>query len=148
MWHAGLDWWVATGVLVIMELLTGTFYLLVISLGMAAGGLAHLGGLALEWQFLLAALVALAGILIVRRSRFGAVKRTVRGNRDVNLDIGETVEVHAWQDGRARVMYRGAPWDVELLPGQSETAQWYEIRELSGSRLLVNAKPGVPHAAS
>lgn len=148
MWHAGLDWWVATGILVIMELLTGTFYLLVIAIGFAAGGVAHLGGLAPEWQFLIAALVALAGVLIVRRSRFGALKRSVRGNRDVNLDIGETVEVREWQDGRARVMYRGALWDVELLPGQSETAQWYEIRELSGSRLLVDAKPGATHSSS
>jgi len=141
MWHAGLDWWVATGLLVIMELLTGTFYLLVISVGTAAGGLAHLSGLALEWQFLIAALIALAGVWIVRRSRFGRGRRSARGNRDVNLDIGETLEVHEWHDGRARVMYRGAQWDVELLPGQSETAQWYVIHELSGNRLLLNAKP-------
>ena len=143
MWQAGLDWWVATGILVIMELLTGTFYLLVIAVGTAAGGLAHLGGLALEWQFLIAGLIALAGVVLVRRFRFGGGKRGVRGNRDVNLDIGETLEVREWQDGRARVMYRGAQWDVELLPGQSATALRYEISEFSGNRLLLKAKPDV-----
>ena len=84
MWQAGLDWWVATGILVIMELLTGTFYLLVISVGTAAGGFAHLGGLAVEWQLLIAALIALAGVAMVRRFRFGGGKRGVRGNRVVH----------------------------------------------------------------
>lgn len=141
MWQAGgVDWWIVTGVLVILELLSGTFYLLMIACGTAAGGLAHWAGLEPAWQFLGAALVALAGVGIVRRSRFGAGRRSARGNRDVNLDIGETLEVLQWQDRRARVMYRGAQWDVELLPGQSETAQWYQIHELAGNRLLVNAK--------
>ena len=37
-------WWVLAGVAVAVELVTGTFYLLLLALGMAAGALAaHLG---------------------------------------------------------------------------------------------------------
>lgn len=35
---SGLIWWVAAGVLIIAELFTGTFYLLMIALGMITGG--------------------------------------------------------------------------------------------------------------
>lgn len=140
MWQAGLDWWIVTGVLVVLELLTGTFYLLMIACGTAAGGIAHLLGANTDIAMAVAALVALAGVGCVKRSRLAPRRREARGNRDVNLDIGETLEVTAWQARRARVMYRGAQWDVELMPGQSETARWYQIRELSGNRLLVGAK--------
>lgn len=34
-----LFWWIGVGVLVVAELLTGTFYLLMIALGFLAGGL-------------------------------------------------------------------------------------------------------------
>jgi hypothetical protein len=37
-------WWLATGALVVLELTSGTFYLLMLALGAAAGALAaHLG---------------------------------------------------------------------------------------------------------
>ncbi len=140
MWLAGLDWWIATGVLVVLELLTGTFYLLMIACGTAAGGIVHLLGAGTDSAMVVAALVALAGVAIVKRSRLSPRRREARANRDVNLDIGEILEVPAWHDRRARVKYRGAEWDVELMPGQSETARWYQIRELSGNRLLVGAK--------
>jgi len=39
-------WWIGAGVLVVAELLTGTFYLLMIALGFLAGALVHLAGAA------------------------------------------------------------------------------------------------------
>jgi membrane protein implicated in regulation of membrane protease activity len=138
--HAALYWWVATGALVVLELLSGTFYLLVIACATAAGGIAHLVGLNSDWTVLIAALVALLGFAVVRRSRLPVPRRDPQTDRDVNLDIGQTLEVTEWRDGRARVNYRGAFWDVELLPGQSEAARWYQIRELSGNILRVGAK--------
>ena len=38
-------WWIATAVLVLAELTTGTFYLLMVSLGLAGGALAAQAGL-------------------------------------------------------------------------------------------------------
>ncbi len=131
-------WWVAAGVLIVAELFTGTFYLLMIALGMIAGGIAHAMGALPHVQMGTAALVA---VVVLRRSRFGSWKRR-DASRDsaVNLDIGATLQVDEWREGRARTMYRGAQWDVELAPGESERAGMYRIAALDGNRLIVTAK--------
>ena len=134
-------WAFAAGATVILELFTGTFYLLMIAIGMSSGALAALLGFGMEAQTLLAAVVGVAATVLLRRSRFGKQAGRVLAERDpnVNLDIGQTVTVPAWQDGAARVMYRGALWDVELEPGATATAGQYTIREVRGSRLIVAA---------
>ncbi|MFM0321017.1 NfeD family protein [Caballeronia glebae] len=138
----GLIWWVAAGVLIVAELLTGTFYLLMIALGMIAGGIAYVIGALPHVQMGVAALIALIAVAVLRRSRLGSWKRRGDASRDaaVNLDIGATLEVDQWRDGRARAMYRGAQWDVELAPGESEGARLYRITALDGNRLIVAAK--------
>ncbi|MEV4778098.1 NfeD family protein [Burkholderia sp. LMU1-1-1.1] len=135
-------WLVAAGAIVIVELFIGTFYLLMIAIGLAAGALAALLGLGLALQTLVAALVGVAATVALRRSRFGKQGGRVQAERDpnVNMDIGQTVNVPAWQDGSARVMYRGALWDVELERSASEANPapgQYKIREVRGSRLIV-----------
>ncbi|SAL53207.1 NfeD family protein [Caballeronia humi] len=138
---SGLFWWIAAGALVVMELITGTFYLLMIALGFIAGGLAHWAGASLAIELAVAALVALVAVIVLRRSRFGSWKRR-DASRDagVNLDIGETLQVNEWHEGHARAMYRGAEWDVELAPGETEGARWYQIMAMQGNRLVVTAK--------
>lgn len=135
-------WWVGAGALIVAELLTGTFYLLMIALGFIAGAIAHWVGASAAEQYLAAALVALAAVIVLRRSRFGRRKarRDASTNPDVNPDIGGTLEVHAWHDGRARVPYRGAEWDVELAPGASADARVYEIAAVRANRLIVVEK--------
>jgi membrane protein implicated in regulation of membrane protease activity len=134
-------WAFAAGATVILELFTGTFYLLMIAIGMASGVLAALLGFGMEVQTVLAAVVGVAATALLRRSRFGRQEGRVQAGRDpnVNLDIGQTVTVPAWQDGAARVMYRGALWDVELEPGSAPAPGQYTIREVRGSRLIVAA---------
>jgi membrane protein implicated in regulation of membrane protease activity len=135
-------WWIASGVLLAAELATGTFYLLMIAAGAAAAGLAQALGLALAAQLVIGACVALVAIVILRRSRFGKrAGRNANRNPDVNLDIGAVLQIDTWQAGHARVQYRGAPWDVDLAPGESESAQWYQVSEVQGSRLIVVARP-------
>jgi membrane protein implicated in regulation of membrane protease activity len=139
---AGWFWWVGAGVLVVLELISGTFYLLMIALGFVAAAVAHLMGAAADAQFALAAGVALAAVLLLRRSGFGRrTRKEASKNPDVNLDIGQTLSVPAWHERRARVDYRGAAWDVELAAGEPEDAQVYEITELRGSCLIVVASP-------
>ncbi len=132
------SWLVAAGILVVAELFTGTFYLLMIAIGLAAGALAAWLGLSGPLQTFIAASVGLVATAILHRSRFGRPKRQ-EATRDsnVNLDIGQRVVVDAWQGGRARVMYRGALWDVELGPGAQPQAGDYRIVEVQGSRLIV-----------
>lgn len=133
-------WLVVAGVLVIAELFTGTFYLLMIAIGLGAGALAALSGAGGPMQALAAAAVGLAATAILHRSRFGKPARNNPGrDRNLNLDIGQrlTVPEAEWRDGRARVMYRGALWDVELGPGAQPEAGDYRIVEVRGSRLIL-----------
>ena len=59
-------------------------------------------------------------------------------NHDVNLDIGETVHVEAWApDGTGAVKYRGAQWQVALMPGAAPLPGSYVIVEVVGNRLVV-----------
>ncbi len=134
-------WLAAAGVTVILELFSGTFYLLMIAIGLVAGAVVAFLGLGEVVALLVAAVVGVAATFVLRRSRYGRQQQRVQAERDpnVNLDIGQTVNVPAWQDGAARVMYRGALWDVELAPGSSAAPGPYTIREVRGSRLIVAA---------
>lgn len=135
-----LIWTVLAITLGVVELFTGSFYLLVLALGAAgAAALAFAGG-PVTGQLLAAALISVVGTLLVRRWRpHGAAAQASR-NPDVNLDIGAELTVDAWDaEGRSRVAYRGASWDVELLPGEPRDARRYRVREVVGSRLRLAA---------
>ncbi len=137
-----LFWWVGVGVLVVAELLTGTFYLLMIALGFLAGGLLQVAGVAPPMQFAAAAAVAIVAMIALRRSGLGRKqKRDASANPDINLDIGATVTVDAWRDRHARIPYRGSDWDVELADGEPDDARIYQVHAVRGSCLVVVAKP-------
>ncbi len=60
-------------------------------------------------------------------------------NRDVNLDIGESVFVDAWNpDGTATVRYRGAQWTVVQRAGHAPSTGEHRVVEIVGSRLVVD----------
>jgi membrane protein implicated in regulation of membrane protease activity len=135
-----MGWLAMAGMLVILELFTGTFYLLMIAIGLAFGGLAALLGAGLPLQAIVAGAVGVIATGVLHRSRFGRTRLDARAptrDRNVNLDIGERVTVPAWDKGRARVMYRGALWDVELGQGATPHAGEFRIVEVLGSRLVV-----------
>lgn len=136
---AWMVWLALAGVLVILELFSGTFYLLMISLGMAAGALAAVSGLSAELQILLAALVGAAAALALRRRR--PRKTDAARDPNINLDIGQSLHVSHWHEGSARAMYRGALWDVELAHGAHAKTGQFVIREVRGSRLIVSNQP-------
>ncbi|ATQ76763.1 NfeD family protein [Massilia violaceinigra] len=139
---ADWTWWLAlAGALVIFELFTGTFYILMIAVGVACGAIAALMGYGPSGQLLTAAVVGVIATGLLHRSRFGAPGRqnTAR-DPNVNMDIGQSVNVDTWSEGKARVMYRGAPWDVELGPGALAEAGSFRIVEVQGSRLIVSNK--------
>jgi membrane protein implicated in regulation of membrane protease activity len=114
-WNAATWWWIAAGVLVAGELATGTFYLLMLALGCAAGALAAHGGQGFVVQALAVAIVGGGAVLAWHRRRRGRPAAPER-NPDINLDIGERVHVEAWDpDGTARASYRGAAWSVRYV---------------------------------
>lgn len=137
-------WLVFACVLVVAELVTGTFYLLMVALGFAAGGLSAGLGAGSALQFFLAAVVSIIGVLLVRRIRKKrGLPRDAQRNRDVILDIGETVEVGRWHDGHARVPYRGADWDAAPETPADATPGQFVIRAVHGSTLIL-AKKSAP----
>lgn len=135
-------WFGLAALALIGEVASGTFYLLLVALGLVAGGLAAWSGVLLQWQLLVCAVVALLGLLGLRRR--GVLKK--RGldasrNADVNLDIGQTVSVESWsEEGRARVRYRGASWQAQLAAGQPRQAGLHVISAVKGSVLILTPK--------
>jgi membrane protein implicated in regulation of membrane protease activity len=130
-------WWMVLAFgLLIVELLTGTFYLLVIAVAIAAGGLANLAGAPFTLQLGVAAAIGLAGSLWLRRSRPG--RPTTEADVLQNLDVGQVVRIGSWGAGNtARAQYRGAEWDVVLAPGETPAPGEFVIRSVQGSRLVV-----------
>ena len=134
-------WWMVLAFgLLILELLTGTFYLLVIALALAAGGIASLAGAPFTLQLVVAAAIGFGGALWLRRSRFGLLK--TEGDALQNLDVGQVLRIDSWSTGNtARAQYRGAAWDVVLAPGESAAPGDFVIQSVQGSRLVVVRKP-------
>lgn len=132
-------WWLLAGSAVAIELLTGTFYLLMIAVGFAAAALAAHLGLSLVLQLLIAALVGGGAVVAwhLKRDR-NRSELPAQANANVNMDIGETVQVMAWNpDGTANVQYRGTNWTVLHRAGVSPTAGLHKVAEVIGNRLLV-----------
>lgn len=132
-------WWVLAGALVAVELASGTFYLLMLALGLAAGALAAHAGLAPHVQIATAAIVGgVAVFLCYLVRRRGPDAPSARADRSVNLDIGATLQVDAWRPDRtAQVRYRGAAWTAVCNEDGVPAPGRYRIVELSGSNLLV-----------
>jgi len=132
-------WWLLAGGMIALELLTGTFYLLMLSLGVAGAAIAaHLGS-SVPTQLVVAALLG-GGFVVAWRSykKHQPPALPAGANRDVNLDIGETLHIDAWnEDGTSSAKYRGATWIVSLRPGATSSPGLHRIVEVIGSRLVV-----------
>jgi len=133
-------WWLLTGAAVAVELVTGTFYLLMLGIGLAAAALSAHVGASLTVQLVAAALIGGGAVLtwhLIRgRHPNGPVSSA---NPDLHLDVGETVQVDAWNtDGTATVKYRGATWTVIHRPGVLPSPGLHRVGEVIGNRLLVD----------
>ena len=132
-------WWVLVGLAVVVELFTGSFYLLMVALGLAGAAVAALLGAGMTTQLILAAAVGggLVGLLTyLRRKR--ADSPSARSMRSVNLDVGETVQVSQWNpDGTADVRYRGANWTAVAQNQDQPSPGPHRVTELVGSRLVL-----------
>jgi len=132
-------WFGLAALALIGEVASGTFYLLLVALGLVGGGIAAWLAAGFEWQLAACAVVALLGLLVLRRA--GVLKKrevNAARNADVNMDIGQTVQVEAWSDaGAARVWYRGAHWQAELAAGHPRMAGAHVIVEVRGNCLVL-----------
>jgi membrane protein implicated in regulation of membrane protease activity len=137
-----LVWLIVGFVLVIAELVTGTFYLLVIGFGAFVGALlAGLGANELV-QAALGGVVAIAGAVFVHHWH-----HRNRGEKGSNLlDRGQPVVLEGWSNEEARiarVKYRGALWDAKLARPEDRPppgATLY-IEGQEGNTLVVASAP-------
>ncbi len=133
-------WWLAAGAVVVTELLTGTFYLLMVAVGLVAAALAAHLGLPMTVQIVTAAIVgggAVVAWYLIKKRRPG--DPSARADRSVNLDVGETIMIESWSpDGTTAVKYRGATWTAIHRPGVTPSTGMHRVAELVGNRLLVD----------
>ena len=137
--EASTLWWVATGIAVALELVSGTFYLLMFALGLAAAALVAHAGQGLPAQMVAAAVVGGGAVAAwyARRSR-APQGPAAEANKDINLDIGETVVVDHWAaDGTASVRYRGAQWTAVHRQSAAPSTGQHRVAEVIGNRLVV-----------
>jgi membrane protein implicated in regulation of membrane protease activity len=110
-----LMWTIVGFALVIAELVTGTFYLLVLGAGAFVSAIAAWLGANTVVQALAGGAVAIAGAWFVHRWHLG--HRRLAGDKDNFLDRGQPVVLDGWSNenaGIARVKYRGTTWDARL----------------------------------
>ena len=98
-------WWLFAGVAVAAELMTGTFYLLMLAVGLVGAALAASAGATLTAQIAVAAAVGGGAVVLWRwlQLRRGYRAPPAQANPDVNMDVGQTVQIAAWAaDGSAQ----------------------------------------------
>ncbi|HEZ3838710.1 NfeD family protein [Neisseria meningitidis] len=124
-------WFVAAVAVLIIELLTGTVYLLVVSAALAGSGIAYGLTGSTPAAVLTAALLSALGIWFVHAK---TAVRKVETDSYQDLDAGQYVEILRHTGGnRYEVFYRGTHWQAQNT-GQEEL-------EL-GTRALIVRKEG------
>jgi len=129
-------WILAAIALVIIELLTGTFYLLVLGLAAAAGAALAWFGLSFSAQAIVAAIVGVLGVGLVHRYRVSHGQTAGSINA---IDVGQRVTIESWvneTEGLARVHYRGTLWDAKVM-GERGAGTTFYIRGVEGSTLHI-----------
>jgi membrane protein implicated in regulation of membrane protease activity len=110
--------WLLLGLaLVIVELLTGTFYLVVLGVAAFGAGAAAWLGAGFPVQVIAAVLVAGVGAYFVH-----AYRARNAAQQMAPIDAGQPANFESWVDqpaGLARVRYRGASWEARLEGGDA-----------------------------
>jgi membrane protein implicated in regulation of membrane protease activity len=132
-----LAWLVAGFALVIAELVTGTFYLLVLGIAAFAGAAVAWGGGASSWQAVAAAACAVTGVIWVHLYRKSSAPKRMRG-----LDVGQPAGFDSWVNkgaGHARVKYRDALWDAQVAgDAAGEPGEIFYVTSVDGNTLKVS----------
>lgn len=142
-WSGATLWWAAAGLLVLAELATGTFYLLMLALGLVGAALAAHAGLGLSAQLLVAAVVGGGAVLAWRQRKLSSsTSLDTSVNPDLQQDLGGRVLVSQWsEDGRCSVNYRGAAWSARLADASSPQAGPHRIVAVEGNVLVLAPEP-------
>lgn len=130
--------WAISGIaLIIVEMLTGSFFLLVLGIAaLAAAGAAWLG-YSFWVQAVVIAAVVTVGVMLVKRYRSKGGPASKQA-----LDVGQSVTLDAWisePDGIARVNYRNAQWEARVTGERIPGGKVFYIQAVEGNTLRVSA---------
>jgi membrane protein implicated in regulation of membrane protease activity len=135
-----LAWLLAGLLLVVVELVTGTFYLLILGIAAGIGSLIAFLDQPFWMQALIAAIAAVIGGVLVYRYHSAA---NASSPKDSANDIGQTVTIESWVSEPkriARVHYRGTIWDAEVLgDDRIEPDALLYVVAMEGSRVKVSS---------
>ena len=132
-----LIWLILGLVLLGVEMMIGSIYLLALVAGCAIACIFAFMGTTFTVQCIIAAVVAIAGVItafIFRRN----IRKKLTPNQDCdNLDKGQIITVEKIDsDGGATVSYRGSLWKAFAKEGKLE-AGIYHIEKVDGTRLIL-----------
>lgn len=132
-------WWIAAAILVGVEMMTGTFYLLVLAVAAIGGGFLAYFGVDFWLQVAGTTILAVAGTYLLHEWK---KKNATQPKLSANLDVGQRVRVNEWRDdGTARVSYRGTQWDAILETDVTPRSEQMVIVGTRGSQLVLGALP-------
>ncbi len=130
-------WFLLALVLLGLEMVTGTFYLLMVAVAMALAGATALLGAGMVSQLTVCAIAVIAGTILLRHWK--STQASPPSN--VSFDVGQQVKVLRWNDdGSARVFYRGAEWDAELESAGTPREGALYIAAVRGSVLVLTPR--------
>jgi len=134
-----LAWAIVGLVLVITELVTGTFYLLMLALAAFGAGTVAYFGMAFPVQSIVATGVAAAGCYGVHLYRAKHDQQKM-----APIDAGMPAAFESWSDAGARlarVRYRGASWDARVEGNEAlEPGAMLYVVATEGNTLKVSSK--------
>jgi membrane protein implicated in regulation of membrane protease activity len=133
---AATYWWMLGAVLVVLEMATGTFYLLILGVAALLTGVLAWWGVAEMWQWLLAAGFASVASLCVPALRC-RLQHQAHNKSLSHLDAGQAVVVVSVAP--LRVKYRGAEWSADGID-DAQPGQTLYIVEVRANVLRVTAK--------
>lgn len=134
-------WFGAAALFLLLEMATGTFYLLLVALGLAASGIAAYAGIPLVWQIASGLAVSLVGLMVLQHYRQSKGHVATQSDPDVVQDVGQNVMVDAWNDnGQTSVFYRGANWSARIDVEQPIQPGQHYIHAVQGLTLVL--RPG------
>jgi membrane protein implicated in regulation of membrane protease activity len=133
-------WLILGFALLIIEMTTGTFYLLVLGVACFGAAIAAYAGQEFPVQVLIAAAVSAVGAYLVH-----AWHNRNRGERMKSIDSGMPARFESWTDQatrRARVHYRNASWDARVEgDADVQPGAILYVRFSDGNTLHVGVQP-------
>ncbi len=133
---AWVIWWVLALILIGIEMLSGTFYLLAIAVAFIAGGLVDFLGGSFLVQFVTTGVLGSAGCFI---AYYYQQANKEKHQTQIEFDLGQRVLVLKWNDdGSARVSYRGSQWNAIAATPQTPRNKEMVIVRVQGSTLVLD----------